>query len=145
MIQDSLKDENFEENVFPHFATQLLPSISGYSRNSVLSTIERHGAPLLSALDTSCPVDHKAFALCLFLEKSSVMDWKYRKFWLEEKLRVLKDDDSLFLKEIIGEEFELFASNLFESIKDLLNKVPDTTGECIVYHMLLCETAIQGR
>ena len=49
---------------------------------------------------------------------------------------MLKDDNSPLLKEVVGGEFELFASNLFESIKDLFTKVPNAVGERILYHML---------
>ena len=72
-----------ENEAHPNSIPECFPSAQAYHTNSVVSTVILHSLPLLRILRNNKSVLQLEVAILLFLERSSMYDWKLRLDYLQ--------------------------------------------------------------
>ena len=118
--------ENIERSAHVDSTPECFPSAQAYHTNSVVSMISLQSLPLLHFLKKTKSVLQLESAILLFLERSSVRDWKLRLDYLQSVVdAVLNNGSSLCQKDVLTtlnpflHSFRaLFNSRVIENLKN---------------------------
>ena len=118
--------ENLKQDVCIDAIPQRFPSAEAYHANSVASMIKLQSLPLLHILKNSKSSVQLDCAILLFLERSTVHDWKLRLDYLQALVNSVLDglssqcrkDITATLHPFIQSFGALFNSHLMENLKN---------------------------
>lgn len=131
---------NLKQNVYIDTIPQCFPSAEAYHVNSVASMIKLQSLPLQHILKNSPSSVVLEFAIVLFLERSTVHDWKLRLEYLQSLVNSVLDslpfqcreDVTTLLQPFLHSFGTLFSSQLMVNLKNEFRGVASTRfGECV--------------
>lgn len=129
-ISSSAHSENeTHSNLIP----ECFPSAQAYHTNSVVSTVILHSLPLLRILRNNKSVLQLEVAVLLFLERSSVYDWKLRLDYLQSVMdgffsegSVQCDDVTTTIKSFLQSFGSVCVSDLMKNLKNEMQNLKST-------------------
>lgn len=114
-----------ENEVHSNLTPECFPSAQAYNTNSVLSTVILHSLPFLSILRNNKSVLQLEVAILLFLERSSVYDWKLRLDYLQSVMDVFFSEGSVqcvdvttTIKYFLQSFGSVFVSDVMKNLKN---------------------------
>ena len=123
--------ENLENESPIDSITALFPSTEDYHTNSVMAMITLHSLPALQAFRSSQSGAQLEFAILVFLERSSVHDWKLRLDYLQSLVQSapgsapcqLQNSVASTVKGFLHSFGALFNSQLMEKLNNIMSDV----------------------
>jgi len=136
--------ENIERSAHVDSTPECFPSAQAYHTNSVVSMISLQSLPLLHFLKKTKSVLQLESAILLFLERSSVHDWKLRLDYLQSVVdAVLNNGSSLCQKDVLTtlnpflHSFRaLFNSRLIQNLKNEFKELRSSRSDSQVFEHL---------
>ena len=111
---------------------ECFPTAQAYHTNSVVSTVILHSLPLLRILRNNKSVLQLEVAVLLFLERSSVYDWKLRLDYLQSVMDVFFSEGSVHcvvtttIKSFLQSFVSVFVSDLMKNLKNEMKNLKFT-------------------
>ena len=124
---------HLENEAHSNLIPECFPSAQAYHTNSVVSTVILHSLPLLRILRNNKSVLQLEVAILLFLERSSVYDWKLRLDYLQSVMdsffsegSVQCDDVTTIIKSFLQSFGSVFVSELMKNLKNEMKNLKST-------------------
>ena len=122
-----------ESEAHSNSISECFPTAQAYHTNSVVSTVILHSLPLLRILRNNKSVLQLEVAVLLFLERSSVYDWKLRLDYLQSVMDVFFSEGSVqcvdvttTIKSFLQSFGSVFVSDLMKNLKNEMKNLKFT-------------------